>query len=309
MTTPQGEPRPELPIGAVVIMNCSIKEPILAAIEEYQRICPLTASMASTRASIRSGRMSRPRRPCVVTRVARGGPMFVPLTTFTRQPVTTMDLHTQHFAVSIGNTTAFPEGRGKLVISPNWPLSYYTPCYAVAYEILVGTERNPQAYGRARENGRFEYQVQNDEIRVFRRIMRELNEEYENLTYEDRRRYNRTWNEAQRIRRQRQAAESNYTTRTNLMSNASIGTRLGTIIEDADTSKANTVEHANKFAALKQDDTGDHSDAPSHSEPVAQVPSPKTKRTKVSFITYGLATTFLGKGRSSTSAAPIATPA
>ncbi|KZV88725.1 hypothetical protein EXIGLDRAFT_838987 [Exidia glandulosa HHB12029] len=211
--------RDTVDVGQIIVVLCSVKEPILKAMKAYHAIAPPTASMVSFRQRLADDDINLKPRPCLVVRSTRDDFMIVPFATFEDSLITDLDLHTQHFAVAVGHTPAWPAGRETLPVSPYWPESRLRPVYALAKEIplhnrLFGGlyqhwERDARGNLLADVNGdvvtRSDFEVDDLEIRKFRQLIQRIQRQYEKLTPGQRAVYNKSWEEAEQRRKQAQA--------------------------------------------------------------------------------------------------------
>ncbi|KZV94969.1 hypothetical protein EXIGLDRAFT_494677 [Exidia glandulosa HHB12029] len=200
--------RDKLKPGQIIIVECSVKEPILDAIKAHHSSARPTASMVSFRQRLKEDQVDLKARPCLVVREVGGGAfMIVPFATFEDSPITDLDLHTQHFAVAVGNTRAWPSDRETLSIAPDWPESLLKPVYALAKEIPINNrlfgglyehwERNEQGRlirdDRGNVTTRSDFKVEDSELNKFRQLIRKIARQYLALTPGQRALYNRSW--------------------------------------------------------------------------------------------------------------------
>ncbi|KZV94965.1 hypothetical protein EXIGLDRAFT_494650 [Exidia glandulosa HHB12029] len=199
--------RDTVDVGQIIVVLCSVKEPILKAMKAYHSIAPPTASMVSFRQRLADDNVDLKPRPCLVVSRTRDDFMIVPFATFEDSLITDLDLHTQHFAVAVGDTPAWPAERERLSVSPYWPESRLKPVYALAKEIplhnrLFGGlyqhwERDVRENLLADANGdvvtRSDFEVDDLEMRKFRQLMQRIDRQYEKLTQGQRAVYNKSW--------------------------------------------------------------------------------------------------------------------
>ncbi|KZV88736.1 hypothetical protein EXIGLDRAFT_772405 [Exidia glandulosa HHB12029] len=211
--------RDKLDPGQIVVVECSVKEPILKAIKAHHATARPTASMLSFTQRLREDLVDLKARPCLVVRRSREGLMIVPLATFEDSLITDLDLHTQHFAVAVGDTRAWPPGRETLSIAPDWPDSRLKPVYALAKEILINNRRfgGLYEYWERDEKGRLlrdnrgnvircsDFRVEESELQKFEQLIRKIARQYRALTPGQRALYNRSWDEAEQRLQQTRA--------------------------------------------------------------------------------------------------------
>lgn len=192
-------------------MECSVREPILRAITVERNRSPLTVSMTpsmlSSKVRIKKKDADLKERPCLVTNLRGDRPWIVPFATFEGDPITKLDLHTQHWAVAVGATPAWPEGRSTIPISPDWPKSHEKPVYALVKEIPVGDRRfgglyeywprDERGYRLRRADGtnvvQRNFEITGTTLADFDRLVRQIQHEYEALTPEQRDVWNESW--------------------------------------------------------------------------------------------------------------------